>query len=169
MLRADFAQIQNEVLERNGDTFLARLFSCVPEKYIGIIGSQEDDEPRLERLKKFRGLRKQHFDLVMKIDAMTTEADELEIKYAAQLASTRAKNLMDSKEYERQKFVSERLATMKRKMLTAVAEVNRWKRFIISQHDAQEQAKLEYMSKFERQIWLNYFQTLAQKNTWKSF
>ena len=69
VLRADFAQIQNEVLsrndfsirvdhrtlkaqkeeaERNGDTFLARLFSRVPEKYIGIISCQDDDEPKLE-------------------------------------------------------------------------------------------------------------------------
>ena len=91
-LRADFAQIQNEVLERNGfsirvdhrtlqaqkeeaeqngDSFLARLFSRIPEKYIGIIGNQDDDEPRLERLKQFRALRKQHFDLVMKLDALT--------------------------------------------------------------------------------------------------
>ena len=185
-MRADFAQIQNEVLERNGysirvdhhslqaqkeeaeqngDTILARLFSRVPEKYIGIIGNQEDDEPRLERLKQFRSLRKQHFDLVMKLDAMTKEADELEIKDAVQLSSTAAKSLMDSEEYERQKFVSPNLATLKPKMLTAVAQVNRWKRFIISQHDAQEQAKLEYMTKSERQIWLNYFQTLAQKKT----
>ena len=75
VLRADFAQIQNEVLEqngfsirvdhrtlkaqkeeaeRNGDTFLARLFSRVPEKYIGIISCQDDDDSKLERLKKFR-------------------------------------------------------------------------------------------------------------------
>ena len=82
VLRADFAQIQNEVLERNGfsirvdhrsleaqkeeaqsngDTILARLFSRVPEKYIGVISCQEKDEPRLGRLKTFRGLRKQHW------------------------------------------------------------------------------------------------------------
>ena len=185
-MRADFAQIQNEVLERNGysirvdhrsleaqkeeaekkgDSSLARLFSRVPEKYIGLIGSQEDDEPRLERLKQFRALRKQHFDLVMKLDAMTKEADELEVKDAVQLSSTVAKSLMDSEEYERQKFVSPHLAALKSKMLTAVAQVNRWKRFIISQHDAQEQAKLEYMTKAERKIWLNYFHSLAQKKT----
>ena len=163
-LRADFAQIQNEVLERNGfsirvdhrtlqaqkeeaeqndDSFLARLFSRVPEKYIGIIGNQEEDESRLERLKQFRALRKQHFDLVMKLDAMTKEADELEVKDAVQLSSTSAKKLMDSKEYKKQKFVSEYLLAMKKRMLKAVAEVNRWKRFIISQHDAEQQAKLE--------------------------
>ena len=107
----------------------------------------------MERLKKFRGLRKQHFDLVMKIDAMTREAEELEVKDAVQLSSTGAKSLMDSKEYKRQEFVSEYLLAMKNKMLKAVAEVNEWKRVIISQHDAQEQARLEYMSKSERELW----------------
>ena len=189
-MRADFAQIQNEVLERNsfsirvdhrtlkaqkeeaeqnGDSFLTRLFSRVPEKYIGIIGNQEDDEPRLERLKQFRSLRKQHFDLVMKLDALTKETDELEVKDAVQLSSTAAKSLIDSEEYERQKFVSPHLAALKSKMLTAVAQVYRWKRFIISLHDAQLQAKLEYMTKSERQIWLNYFQTLAQKKHLEDF
>ena len=81
-------------------------FSRVPEKYIGIIGSQEDDEPKLERLKKFRGLRKQHFYMVMKIDALTKEAEELEVKDAVQLSSTGAKSLMDSEEYKTQEFVS---------------------------------------------------------------
>ncbi len=71
-----------------------------------IIGNQEEDEPRLERRKHFRALHKQHFDLVMQIDSLTTEADELAIKKAVQLSSTSAKNLMDSKEYKTQKFVS---------------------------------------------------------------
>ena len=189
-MRADFARIQNEVLakngfsirvdhrtlqaqkeeaERNGDTFLARLFSRVPEKYIGIISCQEDDEPKLERLKKFRGLRKQHFDLVMKIDAMSKEANELEVKDAVQLSSTSAKSLMDSKEYKRQEFVSQYLLAMKNKMLTAITEVNKWKRVIISQHDAEEQAKLEYMSKAEKELWLKYFETLAQKKQLEEF
>ena len=190
ILRADFAQIQNEVLKRNGfsikvdhrtlqeqkeeahrngDTFLARLFSRVPEKYIGIISCQEANEPRLEHLKEFRALRNRHFDLVMQIDALTKEADELEIKDAVQLASTHAKTLMDSNEYERQKFVSPHLSALNQKMLTAVAQVNKWKRVIISQHDAHQQALLEYMTKSERQIWLNYFQTLSQKKHWEEF
>ena len=54
-------------------------------------------------------------------------------------------------------------------MLTAVAEVNKWKRVIISQHDAEEQAKLEYMTKSERKLWLNYFETLAQKKKLEEF
>ena len=189
-LRADFAQIQNEVLERNGfsirvdhrtlqaqkeeaqkkgDTFLARLFSRVPEKYIGIISCQEANEPRLEHMKEFRALRTRHFDLVMQIDAMTKEADELEIKDAVQLASTHAKALMDSNEYTAQKFTSLYLSAMKQKMLTAVAQVNKWKRVVISQHDAQEHAMLEYMTKSERESWLKYAEILAQKKHLEEF
>ena len=103
------------------------------------------------------------------MNALTKETDELEVKDAVLLSSTAAKSLMDSKEYQTQKFVSPHLAALNQKMLTAVAQVNRWKRFIISQHDAELQAKLEYMSKAERQIWLNYFQTLAQKKHLEDF
>ena len=190
VLRADFAQIQNEVLARNGfsvrvdhrtlqaqkeeaesngDTVLARLFSRVPEKYVGIISCKENDDEKVERLREFRSLRKQHFDLVMKLDAIAKETEELETKDAVQLASTYAKELMESKEYVAQKFVSQHLLAMKNKMLTAVAEVNKWKRVIISQHDAEEQARLEYMSKSERELWQKYFETLGQKKRLEEF
>lgn len=57
--------------------------------------------------------------MVMKMDALTQEADELEVKDAVQIASTHAKELMDSKEYAAQKFVSQHLLAMRNKMLTA--------------------------------------------------
>jgi len=189
-LRADFAHIQNAVLEQNGfsirvdhrtlkaqkeeaeqngDSSLARLFSRVPEKYIGVISCQNYEEPRLERLKIFRGLREHHFDLVMKLDASTKEADELEVKDDIQFVASRIKALIESKEYSEQKFVDPILADLKNKMLTAVAQVNKWKRSIISQHDAEEQAKLEYMAKYERELWLKYFETLSQKKNLELF
>ena len=105
----------------------------------------------MKHLKEFRALRTRHFDLVMQLDAMTKEADELEIKDVVQLASSHVKALMDSKEYAAQKFTSLYLSAMKQKMLTAVADVNKWKRVVISQHDAQEHAMLEYMTKSERE------------------
>ena len=150
-------QAQKEEAEKKGDTFLARLFNRIPEEYIGVISCKENDDEKVERLRKFRSLRKQHFDLVMKIDAIAKETEELEIKDAVQISSTYAKELMDSKEYASQKFVSQYLVEMRNKMLTAVAQVNKWKRVIISQHDAEEKAKLEYMTKTERELWQKYF------------
>ena len=189
-LRANFAKIQNAILEQNGfsirvdhrslkaqkeeaehkgDSSLARHFSRVPEKYIGVISCQDYEEPRLERLKIFRGLRERHFDLVMKLDSSTKETDELEVKDDIQFISSRIKALIKSKEYSEQKFLDPILADLKTKMLTAVAQVNKWKRAIISQHDAEEKAKLEYMTKSERKLWLKFFETLAKKKHLEQF
>ena len=54
-------------------------------------------------------------------------------------------------------------------MLTAIAQVNKWKRAIISQHDTDELAKLEYMTQSERELWIKFFETLAQKKYLKEF
>ena len=184
ILRADFAKIQNAVLERNGfsirvdhrtlkaqkeeaekngDTFLARLFNRIPEQYIGVISSKDDDDPKIASLKNFRSLRKQHFDLIMKLDSLTKETEELETKDAAQFSSTNAKKFIDSNEFKAQNFQTPKLQAIKDKMFSAVAEVNHWKRIIISYHDAQFQAKLEYMRPNEREIWQHYSDLLAQK------
>ena len=53
--------------------------------------------------------------------------------------------------------------------MTAITEVNKWKRVIIFQHDAEEQAKLEYMTKFEQELWQRYFKTLTQKKRLEEF
>ena len=74
---------------------------------------------------------------------------------------------MDSKEYKTQKFVSQYLAALKSRMLTAVAEVNKWKRVIFSQHDAHQQAMLEYMTKAE--FGTVFLKRWRKKSSWKSF
>ena len=120
VIRSDFAKIQNEVLakngfsirvdhrtlkaqkeeaEKNGDTFLARLFNWIPEEYIGVISSKYGDQSKIERLKKFRALRRQHFDLLLHLDSLTKKTEELESKDTAQISCLKAKKLIDSKEF----------------------------------------------------------------------
>ena len=184
VLRTDFAQIQNEVLKKNGfsirvdhrtlkaqkanaeqrgDKFLAKLFDRVPEKYVEDIFGKEDDDPKILRLKKFRELRQQHFDLILKMDLLTKESEELDIKDDVQNSSVNAKKLIDSKEFLQAN------SDLKSKMFSAVAEVNKWKRILISYHDAEQQAKLEYMTKSERELWQQYQETLAQKKHLEDF
>ena len=184
LIRADFAKIQNEVLEKNGfsirvdhrtlkaqkeeaeknrDAFLARLFNRIPEEYIGIISSKDDADHKIEQLKKFRALRHQHFNLLLHLDSLTKQTEELETKDAVQSSCLYAKKIVDSKEFQSQKFLIPQLQEMQAKIFSTVAEVNHWKRIIISYHNAQEQAKLEYMTKSEREIWQRYSELLAQK------
>ncbi len=183
-LRADCAQIQNDVLEQNGfsirvdhrsllaqkataeqngDTFLAKLFDRIPEKYIGMISCKDHDDQKLKRLKKFRELRHHHFDLVLKMDALTQEANELDTKDEVQNSSVKAKKLIDSQEFLHAS------PDLKSQIYSAISEVNKWKRILISYHDALFQAKFEYMTKSERKLWQQYHETLAQKNHLQDF
>ena len=97
------------------------------------------------------------------MDSLTKESEELDIKDDVQFSSVKAKKLIDSKEFL--------LASpdLKSQIFSAIAEVNKWKRIFISFHDAQQQAKLEYMTKSERELWQQYQETLAQKNHLQDF
>ena len=190
VLRADFAKIENEVLERNGysirvdhrtlkaqkeeaeqngDSTLARLFNRIPEEYIGVISCKEDTEPKLERLKKFRSLRNQHFDFIFKSDSAEKELEELETKEEVQKALIKAQEFITSEEFLAQSFDTPKLKDLKAKVEFEIVEVNRWKRSIISQKTAEEKAKLEYLTPSEREVWRKYFETLAQKKQLENF
>ena len=190
ILRADFAKIENEVLkkngfsirvdhrtlkaqkedaEKNGDTSLARLFNRIPEEYIGVISCKDDSAPKLERLKNFRSLRQQHFNLIFEKDSAEKEIEELQTKDQVQNALMKAREFLTSNDFLAQKFDTPKLQELKAKVLFEIEEVTRWKRAIISQHEAEEKARLEYMTPAEREIWRNYFETLAQKKQLENF
>ena len=139
----------------------------MPEEYIGIISYQNGENPKLERLQEMRKLRNKHFDVVLKTDSLTKEIAELETKDAVLASSMNAKKFMESDEFTSQN--TDEIQELKEKVKFAVEEVNRWKRSIISQHDAEEKAKLEYMTPSEREVWHKYFETLNQKKQLEQF
>ena len=80
ILRSDFAEIKNEVLAKNG--FSIRV------DHRTLKAQREEAE-----LNGDRALRKQHFDLVMKLEALSTETEELETKDAVQHSSTKGRKM----------------------------------------------------------------------------
>ena len=67
----------------------------------------------------------------------------METKDEVQKALKKARKFITSEEFLSQKFATKELQDLKVKVLFEIAEVTRWKRAIISQHDAEEKAKLE--------------------------
>ena len=162
-------KVQKEEAEKNGDNTLTRLFNRIPEEYIGVISCKKSDDEKLERLKKFRSLRNQHYALTFKTDSATKEIEELETKEEVQKALMKSREFITSEDFLSQKFDTKELQELKAKVMSKIVEVNRWKRAIISQHEAEEKAKLEYMTPSEREVWRKYFETLAQKNQLENF
>ena len=166
-LRADFARIQNDVLEKhgfsvrvdhrslkaqrrealqNGDTYLAQLLDRIPEKYIGLIAPLEEKNPQVEKLKKYRMARKEHQDILYAADMLEREIEELTLKDDTQKASLAAKEVMDSEEYQ-QHPDSSLIGELRDNMLSAIREVNALKNAILTKNDAEEQAMLEYRNR----------------------
>ena len=189
-LRADFARIQNDVLERhgfsvrvdhrslkaqrqealqNGDTYLARLLDRVPEKYIGLIAPLEEKNPQVEQVKKYRMARKEHQDILYAADMLEKEIEELALKDETQKVTLAAKSLMESEEYQAQRKDTELIGELRDNVLSAIREVNALKNAILTKSDAEEQVKLEYLMPQERELWQNYKESKAQKEHWQIF
>ena len=189
-LRADFARIQNDVLEehgfsirvdhrslkaqrrealQNGDTYLAQLLDRVPEKYIGLIAPLEEKNPQAENVKKYRMARKEHQDILYATDMLEREIEELALKDDTQKASLAAKELMDSGENQLQNPDSSLIGELRDNVLSAIREINAIKNIILTKNDAEEQAMLEYLTVPERELWHKFKENKAQKAHWKTF
>lgn len=150
-------------------SFLARLLNRIPEEYIGVISCKAADDKKLEWLKNFRSLRNQHYDLIFKTYSAEKEIEELETKDEVQNSLKKAREFLTSDDFLSQKFDTKEMQKLKAKVIFEIAEVNRWKRSIISQHEAELKAKIEYMTPFEREIWQHYFEMPAQKKQLEDF
>ena len=187
-MRADFAQIQNDVLEkngfsirvdhrslkaqkeeaeRNGDYFLAKLFDRVPEKYIGIIAPMQDDNLNVIHLKNYRKLNSDNQNLLSFTDSASKNNEIQKVKDLANSSLIAAKQFIDSDEYKSNSFNSKRLQFLRQDLLKSIEIVNKWKRILISRHDAEQQAKLEYMTKDERELWFKFYEAKHQKSNLK--
>ena len=92
-------KVQKEEAEKNGDNTLTRLFNRIPEEYIGVISCKKSDDEKLERLKKFRSLRNQHYALTFKTDSATKEIEELETKEEVQKALMKSREFITSEDF----------------------------------------------------------------------
>ena len=187
-MRADFAQIQNNVLEqngfsirvdhrtlkaqkeeaeRNGDYFLAKLFDRVPEKYIGIIAPMQEENPNVIQLKNYRKLNTDNLNLLSFKDSASKKKEIQSVKELANSSLIAAKRFIDSGEYKNNSFNSKRLQFLRQDLMKSIDIVNKWKRILISRHDAELKAKLEYMTKDERKLWFNFYDAKHQKSNLK--
>lgn len=102
-------KLQKEKADKKGDSSIARLFNRIPEEYIGVVACKENSNSKVERLKKFRSLRKQHFDLIFKKDLAKKEIEEIETKDAVQKVLMKALQFMTSEEILSQKCDTKKL------------------------------------------------------------
>ena len=183
-MRADFAKIQNEVLqekgfsvrvdhrslkeqkedaERKGDKFLAKLLDRAPEKYLRMSVPVDEKNPRIEKLKKYREICHQQAELLYSADLILQKSAEKKIKKSVCDIFTATKNFSDLN------FSEEEMRKWRMEILNLSKEVNAWKRSFISADQAELQAKFEYMTKAEKKLWIKFHDLQSQRDNLKKF
>lgn len=183
-MRADFAKIQNEVLqekgfsvrvdhrslkaqkeeaESKGDKFLTKLLDREPEKYLRMSVPVDEKNPRIEKLKKYREICHQQAELLYTTDLILQKTAEKKIKKSVCDIFTTTKNFSDLN------FSEEEMRKWRMEILNLTKEVNAWKRSFISAEQAELQAKFEYMTKSERKLWIKFQEIKSQHDNLKKF
>lgn len=167
--RVDYRSLKAQRKEAliNGDTFLASLLDRIPEEHINPVLLLQEDNPDVENLKKYRAYKKEYQDLLYKTDLLQYQIKEAEHAEIANSTSQKVPEIILSDEFEN--VNSELLQELKDNLITALDDVNAWKKTIISTKDAEEKAMLGFMNESEREIWHEYNSVLKQAKDWQLF
>ena len=182
-LREDFARIQNEVLaqngfstyvdhrtlqaqqesaEQNGDDFLAKLYKRVPEEYVGILPTQEENELSTE-VKRYRAVVQDRQHFLFQNDLQQKTALEFETKFLVRQVSLASRSLMNSKNYKSANLEDESLQVLNQEILTSLARIKEIKRYLIGTERAKDQAERQYLTATEHKFVLDYKNAQGQE------
>jgi len=186
-LREDFAKIQNQVLEekgfsvrvshkslkaqredaiRNGDKFLAELLNRVPEKYLSAL-PLDDDNPRVLELKKNRAERNARADKLFADNFISQKSVEEEITKNASDFSIDFQNISNFSDVNFKN--PDNAKKLKAEVENLNKDINALRRLLIPTSVAEEQAKLQYMSKSDRKLFLQFQDAKSRRDNLQTF
>ena len=181
-LRASYEEITNSVLEKyghraridhrslkaqeqearmNGDVLLANLLHRIPEEHVGN-GILREASPEMQRIKKYRTLKKEYRDLLFAAErtAHSIEEDAQNEKNECLRKSIQA--IITSHEFaESEHDSASHIGKLRSNFIESVHAYEHLERMLISADDAHESAKIEYMKSAEKEIYQAYKKILA--------
>ena len=186
-LREDFAKIQNTVLAekgfsirvdhrslkaqhddaiKNGDKFLAKVLDREAEKYLSPL-PLDDNSPQVQQLKKSRAEKIATADKLFNDNFISQKSAEEQL---AKKISAVTRDLFDIS--LRDEFTYEKtynIKKMKADVLNLKKDINSLRRLFVSTHDANQQAKLQYMSKPDRKLFLQFQDAKSRRDNLQKF
>ena len=188
-LRADFARIQNEVLERNGfsirvdhrtlkaqqaeaekhgDDFLAQVYRRMPESYIGVIPAHEEDGLAKD-VKRFReNIQNRQHSLFLD-DLKQKSVEEGETNLLVKQAECSWLALSSSQDYKAANLDDESLRDLNQRILSGLTRIQKQKGKIVGYLCAREQAQKEYLPAIDHQFIRDYESKVKQQGDLERF
>ena len=186
-IRADFARIQNEVLAKNGysirvdhrslkaqqseaaehgNDFLAKVYKRMPESYIGIISTHEDDGFAAD-VKRFRENIQNRQHSLFQDDVRKKIVAEEETLFLVEQAEHAWLFLSNSPAYKSANLEDETLNGLNQDILSGLARIQRLKRNVVGFLGAKERARKEYLPAADYLFIRDYENELKQCEDWE--
>ena len=180
-MRADFAKIQNEVLQKNGfsirvdhrsleaqrnealrkgDKFLAQILDREPEKYVGPCNARKP-----EIAEKIKSERKQRNKKIIELAKSFTEDEKNltgDLRKKVADFSLRVKDFLESEAFS--EIESKKISAIKSELSETVKELNAWKNLLLDENQAEFLAKLQYIDESEKEVYRKFVDAKSEKN-----
>lgn len=189
--RAIFAEITNEVLQKyghrarvdhrslkeqerearmNGDMLLAEILHRIPEKHISKMSTMEERNPEVAQLMRYRDKKKEYRDLLMQADILERKLKENAAAEADDSREKRIHELIESNEFvESDNDASSYIGELRANFLQAIEECDHLQAGLISSKQAYDEARLEYMSDDEQELYKGWLHLQEEQAHWTTF
>ena len=189
-LRASYEEITNSVLEKyghraridhrslkaqeqearmNGDVLLANLLHRIPEEHVGN-GILREASPEMQRIKKYRTLKKEYRDLLFAAERTAHSIEEYAQNEKNEHLKKSIQAIITSHEFaESEHDSASHIGKLRSNFIESVHAYEHLERMLISADDAHESAKIEYMTPEEKEIYQAYKKILANIRHWTEF
>ena len=189
-LRASYEEITNSVLEKyghraridhrslkaqeqearmNGDVLLANLLHRIPEEHVGN-GVLREAIPEIQRIKKYRTLKKEYRDLLFAAERTAHSIEEDAQNEKNEHLKKSIQTIITSHEFtESEHDSASHISKLRSNFIEAVHAYEHLERMLIPTDNAHESAKIEYMTPEEKEIYKAYKKTLADIRHWTEF
>lgn len=190
-LRATFQDITNDVLRKygfrvqvdhrslkaqeqealeNGDLLLAKILHRIPERHVGNIQTMQEKNPMVEVIKKYRVERKEYLDLLFKADMLEHSMAEAEQEKKAKVLQEDVASVVQSAEFQESDLsATSPIGVLRQNFLDAVRTYEHRKEMITPTEEALKEARLEYMTAEEREVYLRYLHLKDEQEHWTTF
>ena len=151
---------------KNGDTFLAKLLDREAEKYLSSL-PLDDNSPDVQALKISRAKKLAYSDNLFNTELVLQKTEAEKIKKSTSFFVLDSINFLNSTEVENSE--SKNLQSLKADIFHWSRKISALRHCLISVHEAEEKAKLEYMTRSEKFLYHNFLDKKSRRDNLQKF
>jgi len=194
IMRKDFAEIQNTILQKygydatvdhrslkeqreealiNGDVLLAELLNRIPEEHLGPDIAKEKNNPKVIDLQKYRKYKKEHAALLTTAELIQSSIQKDTTDAAMHNNMANVSALTHSADYQAvlqtKTADAARLQALKKDMIFTLKNIQTYKKLIVWNGDATKTVQAEYLYEPEKVLYRELKNLEQQKQHWLTF